>query len=167
MAEMSKLEDLSISGNGYTDVRISGEFYNLITLNLDDNDFDNLEVLEPLRACSKLRSIKLKGNRISTVLMKLSSPTTANPIFGACLEQLDLSNNLIRDWNFIDQLSTAGPALHELRVSRNPLYDHSDDLENEVRRADDDFMLTLARIKDLQTLNFSQVGRHFYADHMS
>ena len=67
------------------------------------------------------------------------------------LAVLDLSYNCIADWEFIDALNQVFPGLLSLRVSNNPLF------ENSKVSIEESYMLTLARVPGLKTLNFSTI----------
>lgn len=152
-AQLPNLTSLSLGGNGYDSITTTPSLPRLKQLNLEDNCFQSLDKLKPLQACHNLHSIILKHNSIRSVY----DTETPAPIFGASLEFLDLSDNDINTWAFIDQLPSAAPSLNNLRVSRNPLYESRNANINIPQHADDFYMLTLARVHNLTTLNYSQV----------
>lgn len=115
----------------------------LTSLNLDDNRIETLSDISLLTDLPNLQTLQLKGNSIRTIG---STP----PVFSHRLTYIDLSYNQINDWNFVDQLVEVFPGMVSLRMSSNPLYLTSS--------ADDGFMLTLARIESLKTLNFSSIS---------
>ena len=71
------------------------------------------------------------------------------------LAYLDLSYNAVDSWEFINELPNIFPGLTGLRVAHNPLYVTRDG--KEAIGVDESFMLTLARIPFLKTLNYSVV----------
>lgn len=147
----------------------------LVSIHLEYNDFTSLSALAPLSSITTLRNLLLKGNRISTI----SPPTSPAPLFGPNLHYLDLSYNVITAWSFIDALPASFPALASLRLTHNPLYSDPD-LDNTttataattaepqktggVSKTDEAYMLTLARLPNLKTLNFSAVTPSDRAD---
>lgn len=156
--QLPNLTNLSLGGNGYESITITLSLPQLKQLNLEDNCFKSLGELKPLQTCSNLHSIVLKHNSIRSIYDDGKSPGEAStPIFSNSLEFLDLSDNAINTWTFIDQLPMVAPSLNNLRVSRNPLYETGAGNGNVSQHADDSYMLTLARVKNLSTLNYSQV----------
>ncbi|KAI9792607.1 MAG: hypothetical protein M1833_001060 [Piccolia ochrophora] len=75
--------------------------------------------------------------------------------FSKTLTYVDLSQNSIGTWAFIDELHDVFPGLNSLRVSHNPLYDT--ETHDHVIGIEEGFMLTAARLENLQTLNFSTI----------
>jgi len=62
------------------------------------------------------------------------------------LEELDLSHNSITDWSIVDALPRLFPGLKSLRLAHNEIYD-----------SEDAFTTTVARLGQLDTLNYSTV----------
>lgn len=156
--QLPNLTNLSLGGNGYESIATTLSLPRLKQLNLEDNGFEFLGKLKPLQACSNLHSIVLKHNSIRSVYDdEKFAEETYSPIFGVSLRFLDLSDNAINTWTFIDQLPMVAPSINNLRVSRNPLYETDKGNGNVSQHADDFYMLTLARVKNLSTLNYSQV----------
>ena len=97
----------------------------------------------------------LKGNKISSI-DKEGYQLSSFHAFGAKLKYVDLSYNAIASWGFIDDLPQVFPGLEELRLSHNPIYD-SLSKENDNIGIEEGYMLTLARLKNLKSLNFSKI----------
>ncbi|KAK2804166.1 hypothetical protein FQN50_006708 [Emmonsiellopsis sp. PD_5] len=157
------LTTLSLSGNEF--LSIPCPISNTVKeLTLEYNGFESLHSIRELRSLSNLERLSLRGNSISRIL-----PTSAdekeinNLIFPASLRSLDISFNKINTWSFIDALPKVFPGLASLRVSDNPLYDQPPaptritNLPEYPMTVDEAYMLTLAHISQLQSLNYSKI----------
>lgn len=123
----------------------------LTTLDLSDNDFTSLSDIQRLdQQCPTLQTLTLQHNHISTV--------GANLIFLPTLTELSVSHNAISAWTFFNDLSTSLPHLRSLRVTGNPLYTNLRSAEGKPLTSSDGYMLTLARLRDLKTLNYSFIS---------
>lgn len=131
--------------------------FSLKSLTLDHNEFSTLFDLIILRQCSSLETLRLKGNKISSI-DKEPYVLTAFHRFGDKLRYVDLSYNAIASWKFVDDLDYCLPGLTSLRMSHNPLYATSQDSEASGS-ADEGWMLTLARFGKLTGLNFSNITK--------
>ncbi|KAL2263451.1 hypothetical protein VTK26DRAFT_6749 [Humicola hyalothermophila] len=138
----------------------------LVSLHLEFNDFSSLSDLAPLSAIPSLRNLLLKGNQISAVASPASS--TAVPVFGSNLQYLDISYNQVASWSFVDALVDSFPGLASLRFTHNPIYDNPDldsqdggpiptERKGGVAKTDEAYMLVVARMPSLKTLNFSNI----------
>jgi hypothetical protein len=141
-------------------------------LYLEFNDFSSLTDIAPLSAISSLRNLLLKGNRIANISPPSSS--VAAPVFGTKLHYLDISYNQVSSWSFVDALRHCFPGLTSLRFTHNPIYD-SPDLDNKdastlsqqskgVTKTDEAYMLLVARMPALTSLNFSNITTADRAD---
>ena len=87
--------------------------------------------------------------------------------FPESLSYVDLSYNAIGDWPFVDNLNDVFPGLTGLRVSHNPLYEDAGVVEADGKidpvamGVEEGYMLTLARLEGLKSLNFSNVSNCF------
>ncbi|KAF2869875.1 hypothetical protein BDV95DRAFT_620406 [Massariosphaeria phaeospora] len=122
-------------------------------LTLEDNLFPSLSALSPLTHLPHLQRLILKSNKISAT----HTPATPLPIFSATLTFVDLSFNDIATWSFIHTLEPIFPGLTSLRISQNPLYQSLQAADGRALSAEDGYMLTLARLANLTTLNFSPI----------
>ncbi|CAI6247490.1 unnamed protein product [Periconia digitata] len=170
-----KLEDTLLSWESIT--RISNLFSGLVTLvassnlfanlptmhapnsmitdlSLEDNIFTNLSSLGPLVSLPNLRRLSLKSNKISSIK---SSGSQLTPVFSQSVADLDLSYNEIDRWSFVDGLQHTFPGLNSLRISHNPLFTSLRAPDGKAMTADDGYVLVLARLKGIETLNFSKV----------
>lgn len=138
----------------------------LTTLYLEFNDFTALSDLACLGQLPSLKNLHLKGNNISTVTADASQDT---PVFSHTLTHLDISYNKIGSWSFVDSLPDSFPGLNSLRLAHNPVYedpgfDKSSASASAAGAAgskatvtEEAYMITVARLACLQTLNFSAV----------
>ncbi|KJX96226.1 tubulin-specific chaperone e like protein, partial [Zymoseptoria brevis] len=127
----------------------------LQNLDLSANKFTTLSSLAPLGFLPNLRTLSLKGNLITTT----TTTTTTNliPPLSPTLQTLDLSHNVISTWPPINGLPSLYPSLLHLRTSSNPLYSHLTTPSGLSLTPKDGYMLTIARLPALQTLNYSAI----------
>jgi len=126
------------------------------TLILDNNAFQDLSFLPDLLSIfPETEVLSLQGCLISELGPVFSGDMRS---FGK-LESLSLAGNRIPSFSFIDSLPSLFPNLTSLRISRNPLYDHpSSDLGLAAsKRSDSIYYLTLARIPNLKSLNYTTI----------
>ncbi|KAI1933074.1 hypothetical protein LOZ66_006602 [Ophidiomyces ophidiicola] len=158
--QVPNLSKLSLSSNQLS--CISTPISNTITeLSLESNDFDSLQSLSHLASLSQLNRLSLRRNNIKNFYdNKGDTPIQFSPT----LTTLDISFNLIDSWSSIDNLPLIFPGLLNLRVSDNPLYERPPTPKNitgQTQRSmtiDEAYMLTLARLPHLQTLNYSKIA---------
>lgn len=152
------IKELSASENELSSLRFDPLYrplarLTLTSLTLEYNSFTSLADLEGIVGLTALEKLHLKGNRIRS----LTSSRSANPlIFGKRLHYVDLSYNDVLDWDFVDHLPDVFPGLTSLRFSHNPIYEvqeGSEKVNNDVN-----YMLTLARLKNLKSLNYSNIS---------
>ncbi|KFY91082.1 hypothetical protein V498_05671 [Pseudogymnoascus sp. VKM F-4517 (FW-2822)] len=126
----------------------------LTSLTLEYNDFSSLSDLLPLTGLASLKSLHLKGNKIGTVG---TGRQGEKPVFSDQLSYVDLSYNKISNWEFVDSLPDVFPGLTALRMSHNPVYEAVAKPGDVMTSADEGYMLTLGRLANLKSLNFSTV----------
>jgi hypothetical protein len=128
----------------------------LTSLTLEYNEFTSISDLSYLSSLESLETLLLKGNKISKIT---ADSTDTPPIFRNNLHYVDLSYNAVSDWSFVDELTNVFPGLTALRFSHNPVYDTiSNSKENvSATSVEEGYMLTLARLGNLKTLNFSNI----------
>ncbi|PVI08553.1 hypothetical protein DM02DRAFT_5528 [Periconia macrospinosa] len=126
----------------------------IVDLSLEDNLFSTLTSLEPLTRLLNLRRLVLKSNKISAIGSTDSEP---DPVFPLSLTEVDFSYNEIADWSFIDALQHTFPGLTSLRISHNPLFKSLQAPDGKAMTAEDGYVVVLARLANLKTLNFSNV----------
>ncbi|OJD25508.1 hypothetical protein ACJ73_03114 [Blastomyces percursus] len=158
------LRTLSLSGNEFTSLSypISGRIQELT---LEYNGFESIHSIRNLTSLPELKKLSLRGNRICGV-------GSGNPamiahetevIFSPILTSLDISFNKINSWTFINMLPKVFPGLTALRVSNNPLYDQPPapsritNMPEYPMTVDEAYMLTLAHLSQLETLNYSTI----------
>ena len=126
----------------------------LSTLDLSDNGFCALSDLKDLSRNGSLHTLILKRNRISAVC----ADTVA--LARVCLRvaELDLSYNAIDTFSFFTSINPPTfPQLKHLRVAGNPLYKSLVSAEGKPLTAEDGYMLTIARLPQLEYLNYSKI----------
>jgi hypothetical protein len=122
-------------------------------LSLEDNYFTAFSDIQPLTKLPHLQRLVLKSNRISDS----TRPGEPLPIFPISLTEVDVSFNEIANWALINKLETIFPGLAALRISHNPLYHSLQAADGRALTADDGYMLTLARLGNLKSLNYSPI----------
>lgn len=127
---------------------------NLTSLTLEYNTFTALSDLSPLSAIESLEVLLLKGNIISRIS---EVPDGGHPVFGTKLKYVDISYNDVRSWAFVDGLTQVFPGLEALRFSHNPIYESASEALGSAKSVEEGYMLTLARLGNLKTLNFSKI----------
>ena len=149
--KFSALSTLTASSNALRFISSPLLSTTLTSLTLEYNHFTSLSDLLPLTNLVSLEVLQLKGNRISKA-------STAPLVFGQNLRYVDLSYNQVTSWAFVDSLTEIFPGMTALRFAHNPIYE---DLATETGTAigvDDGYMLTLARLRNLKSLNFSTIS---------
>jgi hypothetical protein len=142
------------SSNLYTKLASHTPNTTITDLTLEDNLIPSISAVAALTKLPSLRRLILKSNKISEV-QATGSPL---PIFSSTLVEVDLSFNEVSTWVFIEQLAHVFPGLTSLRVSHNPLYEHLQAPDGRTLTAGDGYMLTLARLGNLKTLNHSPIN---------
>lgn len=151
--QFESLSVLTASMNGLESLQSPLSNPTLTSLTLEYNQFTNLSDLAPLSQLSSLENLLLKGNQISATRSEISP----QPIFGSKLQYVDLSYNQVNSWAFVDDLAEIFPGMTGLRLQHNPIYD-TITKEGSSWSVDDGFMLVLARLGNLKSLNFSPIS---------
>lgn len=135
-------------------------------MTLEHNEITSLSSIRLLASLPNLERLSLRGNNISSVVFSESTNNDDTPFqFSPSLKYLDVSHNRIDSWLFVNALPTIFPGLSSLRISDNPLYDqpvaptYVTNLPEKPMTVDEAFMLTLARLGALTTLNFSKISQ--------
>ena len=145
------LTTFSASSNFYSSLTSHVLNPTITDLTLEENLLSSLSALEPITKLPNLQRLVLKSNKISEI-------GTPIPKFPQTLKEVDLSFNEISTWSFIEQLEHVFPGLTSLRVSHNPLYETLNAPDGRKLTADDGYMLTLARLGNIKTLNHSPIS---------
>lgn len=148
------LSTFGASSNLYTTLTDHMLNPTITDLTLEDNLIPSLSAIACLTRLPKLQRLILKSNKISEVATSGSPP----PVFSSTLTEVDLSFNEVSNWSFIESLKDIFPGLTSLRVSHNPLYESLQAPDGRALTADDGYMLTLARLGSLKTLNHSPIN---------
>jgi hypothetical protein len=152
-------QSLVLSNNNYrsldSNVSLSIIPESVTTIDLESNAFRSISDLSSLSTLSNLTTLILKKNSITTIT---SSSSETAPIFPKTLTTIDLSHCEIDEWSFIDSLHTVFPGLKSLRISHNPLFTHLTGPDHRILSTDDGYMLTIARLGNLTSLNYSAIS---------
>lgn len=73
------------------------------------------------------------------------------------LIEVDLAYNQIKSWEIIDDIPRIYPRLKHLRISHNPLFDNLRAADGKPLTSADGYMLAIARLPNLETLNYSAI----------
>lgn len=149
------LLSLSVANNELKSIGSEALPENIQTLDLAGNNFTAFSDLTNLNAYPKLKSLLLKHNQIDTAFQNCSDdpPSTLS----TSIDSIDLAHNTITSWHFFNALPVAYPNLAHLIVANNPLYANLTSAEGKPLTTEDGYMLTIARLPNLQTLNFSRI----------
>ena len=128
----------------------------LTSLTLEYNQFTMIWDIIILRQLESLEVLHLKGNKIASI-DKPGNPLTSFHAFGKKVKYVDLSYNAIASWSFVDDLPQVFPGLEELRLSHNPIYEGTNKETGKVPTVEESYTLTLARLGNLKSLNFSKI----------
>ncbi|KKZ61899.1 hypothetical protein EMCG_03598 [[Emmonsia] crescens] len=158
------LRSLSLSGNEFTSLScpISGTIQELI---LEYNAFESIHSIRQLTSLPNLKKLSLRGNNICKIRPENppTIPDETDVVFSPTVTALDISFNKINSWSFINLLPKVFPGLTSLRVSDNPLYDQPPassritNMPEYPMTVDEAYMLTLAHLSQLETLNYSKI----------
>lgn len=148
------LTTFGASSNLYTQLSAHTLNPTITDLTLEDNRIPSLSAIESLTKLPNLKRLILKSNKIS----EINTSDSPLPIFSPTLTEVDLSFNELSTWTFIETLVHVFPGLTSLRVSHNPLYESLQAPDGRALTADDGYMLTLARLGNLKTLNHSPIN---------
>jgi tubulin-specific chaperone E len=154
-AIMPSLQTLNLAGNEYTRPFKAVLPISVTSLDLSDNEFTSLsDLINTSVNKTGLDTLVLKRNRISSVHCGL----VATPKFSLSVTELDLSYNAITSLTFFNDINpTTLPRLKHLRVTGNPVYKNLVSAEGMPLTVEDGYMLTIARLPQIETLNYSKV----------
>jgi Leucine-rich repeat (LRR) protein len=152
-------QSLVLSNNNYTTldstVSLSILPSSITTIDLESNTIGTIADLSPLANLPNLTTLILKKNPITAIT---KSPSEPFPTFRNTLTTVDLSHCEVDNWSFIDSLHSVFPALTSLRISHNPLFAHLTGPDHRILSTDDGYMLTIARLANLRSLNYSAIS---------
>ncbi|KAH7403550.1 hypothetical protein BKA64DRAFT_669327 [Cadophora sp. MPI-SDFR-AT-0126] len=155
VAQFQRLKTLEASMNGFKQLGQPLQVEGLTSLTLEYNAFQSITDVIVLRELKSLEVLRLKGNEISKIAEE-PYEISQLPSFGKQLKYVDLSYNAVCEWKFVNNLDHVFPGMTALRFAHNPIYRSSKDAGS-FSSMDDSYMLTLARIRNLEMLNFSKI----------
>ncbi|KAK6006508.1 hypothetical protein QM012_006918 [Aureobasidium pullulans] len=156
LRSMPNVKELSASSNQLGSLDECSLPNTLHSITLEDNDFSSLEDIRLLgECCPQLRTLSLKNNQISSTYKDLQHKSTFK--LPETITDLDLAYNNITSWNIINELSTTFPGLKHLRIAHNPLFSFLRSADGKPLTSADGYMLTIARLPQLETLNYSKI----------
>lgn len=155
------LSSLSVAANNLssfnpsTPGQVRHLFVTVKTLVMDMNAFTSLIplCLSLMTLFPNLTTLSLQNNNISALDSEVPTPEQPLSAFSS-ITTLNLSNNAITTYTLISSLTQIFPNLTSLRVSGNPVFLPP---ANSAHRTDAAFMLTVARLSTLTTLNYSTI----------
>ncbi|RMY69349.1 hypothetical protein D0863_06501 [Hortaea werneckii] len=125
---------------------------NLRTLDVSGNLFESLSDIATLKGTPDVHTLIAKNCQIRFA----GDPGILRSKLHAVAE-LDVRGNSIASFAFIDRLAADLPSLRHLRTAGNPLYTSLMSPDGKPLTAEDGFMLTIARLPKLETLNYSKI----------
>ncbi|KAF2431113.1 tubulin-specific chaperone E [Tothia fuscella] len=154
----NSVQFLVLSNNAFTTLDPTISLSNLpstiISMDLGSNDLTSLSDISTLQALPQLQTLILKSNPLTTTTR---TSTEIHPSFSPTLTTLDLSHAQIQTWTLIDTLPPTFPGLASLRISHNPLFASLTGPDHRILSTDDGYMLTIARLPNLKSLNYSTI----------
>ncbi|KAK4902188.1 hypothetical protein LTR27_001091 [Elasticomyces elasticus] len=151
--QFPSLQTLLATNNGFNFARPNGDLpASLTTLDLSGNDYATLADLSGVTS-SGVQTLLLKNCKIAMIT---GTAQKAHPVF-ISLQEVDLRRNSILEWAFFDHLLASVPSLKHLRTTGNPLYTDLKAHDGRLLTAEDGYMLTIARLPTLETLNYSKI----------
>ena len=130
------------------------------TLVLENNHFRDLDQLAGLLLVfPNVKSMTLQGNNIENIDTFRQSPSLSSTYNAHhSIEFLNIADNSISAWTFVNALSSIFPSLTSLRISKNPIYDgEASNRDSTTNPSDTSYYLTLARIPSLKILNYTTI----------
>lgn len=124
-------------------------------IDLSFNSFSDLGHALFHTAVRCLKRVNLKYNNISAFDVGLLEDSSS---IDCRVESLNLSYNAITSFSIFDALNTKlSHTLRHLQVTGNPLYQDLKSAEGKSLTSEDGYMLTIARLPHLETLNYSKI----------
>ncbi|KAI7011462.1 tubulin-specific chaperone [Hortaea werneckii] len=124
----------------------------LKTLDVSGNLFESLSDIATLKGTPEIHTLIAKSCQIRSAgdynILRSRLHTVA---------ELDVRGNSIASFATIDRLAADLPSLRHLRTAGNALYTSLMSPEGKPLTAEDGYMLTVARLPKLETLNYSKI----------
>ncbi|THX40595.1 hypothetical protein D6D10_03386 [Aureobasidium pullulans] len=153
---MPNIRDLSASSNQLGSLDDCDLPCTLTSLTLEDNNFTSLEDVKRLAKSSPLlKTLNLKNNQITSTFK--DQQRTESFTLPETIVDVDLAYNNITSWSIINELPSTIPGLKHLRIAHNPLFSSLRSADGKPMTSADGYMLTIARLPQLETLNYSKI----------
>ncbi|KAK3075556.1 hypothetical protein LTR53_000994 [Teratosphaeriaceae sp. CCFEE 6253] len=152
--QFPQLHALTATYNQWATASALGLPASLRALDLSNDAFTSLADL-PSIASSSVDILILKNCHISALMKPLTSQ--ASRLTFPSVRELDIRHNSISSWSVFDALPITFPALKHIRTTGNPLYTDLQTHDDKPLTLEDGYMLTLARLPSLETLNYSKI----------
>lgn len=123
-------------------------------LDLSGNRFESFTALRALAGLPQLGTLLLKGNSVGANTTNQHKPDDTH---FDMVSELELRDNKIASWSFFNTLPAIFPAMKHIRIAGNPLYRDLKSAEGKALSTDDGYMLTIARLPQLELLNYSKI----------
>ncbi|XP_023029688.2 tubulin-binding cofactor E [Leptinotarsa decemlineata] len=137
------VQELRVPFNRITDITVppNHNFKKLLYLDLEGNCIEHWSTIENLAVIQSLEHLNIEDVKLQRIRFRDDSVPTHG---FTSLSQINISNNLIAEWQSIGELNKLNKLEH-LRFTRNPILQ----TENPATRE----QIVVARIKNLKTLN--------------
>lgn len=122
----------------------------IAVLDLSGNSYTTLSDLQHLSNCHGLQKLNLEKCRIV-------GQGEQGIVVSRSVTNLDLAYNSIDSWDVIDALHVGFPTMTQLRMTGNPIYLNLKSATGKKLMAEDGYMLTIARLPQLDMLNYSKI----------
>ncbi|KAI5209781.1 hypothetical protein AUEXF2481DRAFT_5945 [Aureobasidium subglaciale EXF-2481] len=156
LRSMPRIKELSASSNQLGSLDNCGLPSTLTSVILEDNAFSSLEDIKHLKeCCPHLQTLGLKNNQIADATR--SKHTAATFKLPETIVDVDLAYNNMTSWDLINHLAAIVPGLEHLRIAHNPLFSSLRSADGKPLTSADGYMLTIARLPQLETLNYSKI----------
>jgi hypothetical protein len=146
------LTDMTASRNELASLGLQIFPSGLKSMDISNNGFTSLDHLVGLSTLHNLHSIIIKHNPISLAI----STEEATVEFPSIVE-IDMAHSEVASWSFISQVTNVFPGMRHLRIAGAPLFQSLRSADDKPLKTEDGYMLTVARLPQLKTLNFSPI----------
>ncbi|KAI5207473.1 hypothetical protein E4T39_01867 [Aureobasidium subglaciale] len=156
LRSMPNIKELSASSNQLGSLDDCSLPSTLTSVTLENNKFTSLKNIKHLKeCCPHLQMLGLKNNQIADA--STDKHTGAAFKLPETVVDVDLAYNNMSSWGLINNLAAIIPGLKHLRIAHNPLFSSLRSADGKPLTSADGYMLTIARLPQLETLNYSKI----------